>query len=66
MLSDSTNGYVYRFQIYTGKNNSLCGSSEHGLCTQAVLSLMQGIEDRVSQGVHGQLLHVPYPVSHPL
>ena len=46
MLSDSTNGYVYRFQIYTGKNSSLSGSGEHGLCTQAVLSLMQGIEDR--------------------
>ena len=32
--------------MYTGKNSSLSGSSEHGLCTQAVLSLMQGIEDR--------------------
>ena len=46
VLSDSTNGYVHRFQVYTGKNSSLSGSGEHGLCTQAVLSLMQGIEDR--------------------
>ena len=46
VLSDSTNGYVYRFQIYTGKNSSLSGSGEHGLCTQAVLSLVQGLEDR--------------------
>ena len=46
VLSDSTNGYVYRFQIYKGKNSSLSGSGEHGRCTQAVLSLLQGIENR--------------------
>ena len=32
--------------IYTGKNGSLSGIGEYGLCTQAVLSLMQDIENR--------------------
>ena len=41
VLSVSTNGYVYRFQIYSGRNSNLSGSGEHGLCTQAALSLMQ-------------------------
>ena len=46
VLSDSTNGYVHRFQIYTGKNSSLSTSGDHGLCTKVVLSLMQGLEAR--------------------
>ena len=46
VLSDATNGYVCKFQIYTGKNSSLSSGDDHGLCTKAVLSLMQGLEDR--------------------
>ncbi len=47
VLSDTTNGYVCRFQVYTGKN-SIIGSStnEHGLCTSSVLSLMDGLEHK--------------------
>ena len=45
VLSDATNGYVSRFQVYTSKNSAL-STGDHGLCTKAVLSLMQGIEDR--------------------
>ena len=43
MLSDATNGYVYRLQIYTGKNSEL-SSSEQGLSTKVVLELVKGME----------------------
>ena len=46
VLSDSTNGYVYRFQIYTGKNSALSSGGDLGLSSKAVLSLLQGIEDK--------------------
>ena len=46
VLSDATNGYVSRFQVYTGKNSTLSTGDDHGLCTKAVLSLRQGIEDK--------------------
>ena len=65
VLSDSTKGYVYRFQIYSGKNSSLSGSGEHGLCTQAVLSLMQGIEDRCHKVFMDNYYTSPIPVSSP-
>ena len=44
VLSDSTNGYIYRFQIYTGK---ACESADAtvGLCSRSVLDLMQGLEE---------------------
>ena len=44
MLSDSTNGYIYRFQVYTGK---ACESADAtvGLCSHSVLDLMQGLEE---------------------
>ena len=44
VLSDSTNGYIYRFQIYTGK---ACDSADAtvGLCSRSVLDLMQGLEE---------------------
>lgn len=45
VLADSTNGYVYRFQIYTGKQVNE-NSSSMGLCTRVVLDLMSGLEDQ--------------------
>ena len=44
-LADSQNGYVYRFQIYTGKNSDL-STGDVGLCTRVVLELMNGLESR--------------------
>ena len=43
VLSDSTNGYIYRFQIYSGK---VCESADAtvGLCSRSVIDLMQGLE----------------------
>ena len=43
VLSDATNGYVYRFQIYAGK--SMDRTVEVGLCSRVVLELMSGLED---------------------
>lgn len=43
VLSDATNGYVYRSQIYTGKNAETNASA--GLCTRVVLDLMSGLEN---------------------
>ncbi len=43
VLSDATNGYVFRTQIYTGKNAE--DDSSAGLCTRVVLDLMSGLED---------------------
>ena len=43
VLSDATNGYVYRMQVYTGKNAESDPSSA-GLCTRVVLDLMSGLE----------------------
>ena len=45
VLADSTNGYVYRFQIYTGKQVNE-NSSSMGLCTRVVVDLMSGLEDQ--------------------
>ena len=42
VLADSTNGYVKRLQIYTGK--SLDTVDDVGLCTRVVLDLMSGLE----------------------
>ena len=42
-LSDATNGYVYRIQIYTGKN--MDETPAVGLCSKVVLDLMNGLED---------------------
>ena len=41
-LSDAINGYVYRFQIYTGEN--LNDSVDVGLCSRVCLELMSGLE----------------------
>ena len=41
-LSDAINGYVYRFQIYTGKN--IDDSVDVGLCSRVCLELMSGLE----------------------
>ena len=44
VLSDSRNGYVYRLQIYTGKN---CVVQENtGLSSRVVLDLMDGFEHK--------------------
>ena len=42
VLSDATNGYVYRMQIYTGKNME--SDISVGLCSRVVLDLMSGLE----------------------
>ena len=42
VLSDAHNGYVYRLQVYTGKD--LSNVSDVGLCTKVVLDLMSGLE----------------------
>jgi len=41
VLSDATNGYVYRLQIYTGKN--LESTINAGLCSRVLLELMTGL-----------------------
>ena len=43
VLSDATNGYVHRLQVYTGKNSEL-STHEQGLSTRVVLELLQGME----------------------
>jgi len=45
VLADSTNGYVSRIQVYTGKNSSL-SRDEVGLSSRVVLELLDGLEGR--------------------
>ena len=42
VLSDATNGYIYRLQIYTGKN--LGSTVEAGLSSRVLLELMTGLD----------------------
>ena len=42
VLSDATNGYIYRLQIYTGKDME--SETNTGLCSRVVLDLMSGLE----------------------
>ena len=42
VLCDATNGYIYRMQIYTGKNME--SNLDIGLCSRVVLELMDGLE----------------------
>ena len=44
VLSDATNGYIYRLQVYTGKNMET-SQPEIGLCSRVVLDLLAGLED---------------------
>lgn len=45
VLANSTNGYISRYQIYTGKNyENLQDKALFGLCTQAVVDLVPGLE----------------------
>lgn len=44
VLADSTNGYVAKIQIYTGKKVNTGGVAQVGLCTRVVLDLMEGYE----------------------
>ena len=44
VLSNASNGYVYRFQIYAGK--SMDHTVEVGLCSRVVLELLEGLEDQ--------------------
>ena len=43
VLSDATNGYVYRFQIYVGR--SMDRAVEVGLYSRVVLELISGLEN---------------------
>lgn len=43
VLSDATNGYVYKMQVYTGKGMETT-EPEVGLCSRVVLDLMSGLE----------------------
>ena len=47
VLSDATNGYVYRLQIYTGKDME--SNTTAGLCSRVVLDLISGME---ADGLH--------------
>ena len=58
-LCNSTNGYVYRLQVYTGKNLENSDPSV-GLCSQVVLDLMAGLE---KQGHEHELYTVNYYTS---
>ena len=42
VLSDTTNGYVYRIQIYSGKN--LDSDVDTGLCFRVLLELMSDLD----------------------
>ena len=42
LLSDATNGYIYRLQIYTGKDME--SETNTGLCSRVVRDLMSGLE----------------------
>ena len=42
VLCDATNGYIYRMQIYTGKNME--SNLDVGLCSRVVLELMDVLE----------------------
>ena len=46
VLSDATNRYMYRLQVYTGKNSDL-STSEHGLSTKVVLELVQHAQPKL-------------------
>ena len=43
-LSDATNGYVYRLQVYTGKNLE-SGSTDVGLSSRICIELMSGLPE---------------------
>ena len=43
VLSDATNGYVYKMQVYTGKGMETT-EPEVELCSRVVLDLMSGLE----------------------
>ena len=47
VLSDATNGYIHRLQIYTGKD--IESETNAGLCSRVVLDLMSGME---ADGLH--------------
>ena len=44
ILSDATNSYVYRLQVYTGKNLE-SGSANVGLSSRAYIELMSGLPE---------------------
>ena len=48
VLADATNGYVKKFEVYTGKEEG--NRSSVGLCSRVVLNLMKGL--------HGSGLHL--------
>ncbi|XP_065834224.1 piggyBac transposable element-derived protein 4-like [Oscarella lobularis] len=44
ILAESSTEYIYKFEIYTGKKTVTDG--EHGLSTQIVLDLIEGLEGK--------------------
>jgi len=44
---DAHNGYVYRAQIYTGKNSVVQAREKIGLSSRVVLDLLKGMDYRV-------------------
>ena len=57
VLSDTTNGYVHRIQIYTGKDME--SETNAGLCSRVVLGLMSGME---ADGYHLSSQTIVIPV----
>jgi hypothetical protein len=53
VLAEASTGYVHRFSVYTGQQQD----AEHGLCTQSVITLMEGLENKGHVFLHRQLLH---------
>ena len=43
VLSDATNGYIYRIQIYSG--NNFDSEVDAGLCSRVLLALMSGLDE---------------------
>ena len=60
VLSDARNGYIYRLQVYTGKDVN--NVSDIGLCSKVVLDIMSGLGNFHLRFVHRQLLHKPFLV----
>lgn len=54
VLSDARNGYVYRLEIYTGKNQVIDDCT--GLCSRVVLDLVKRLRSFWYHCLYGSLL----------
>jgi hypothetical protein len=45
MVSDSSNGYVSKFKLYTGKSSKITGPSFNGATYDLVMDMMRGFFD---------------------